>query len=247
MATAIPNPKTIAAPAYAAVGAADLLVQRVAARLEELPSEALVGLIKVQDEAGTRVSALRSMLDDRLSAARQLRSTDVQSIAREKSAAYLDAAKAVYDSLATRGEAKFDALRDEFGSDPRIVRLIAEVGVAADGVEAKVRPVVGSVESKVRPIVGNVESKVRPIVGGVVEGVLGTVKAPTTRSAVKESAATQAPASKPPAKKAPAKKAPVAKADADADNAASSTAPAKRAPAKRTAAGKAPAGDTSTE
>ncbi|MDQ1690479.1 MAG: Histone H1-like nucleoprotein [Pseudonocardiales bacterium] len=230
------NLSAVSSPALAAIGAADLVAETVTARIEALPADAITNLAKAQttskariakaqDEAVTRVAELRTRFDARVSAARDLRSADLQSKAKDVTEAYLATAKTLYGTLSGRGEAKLAELRKDLASDPRLTRLIGEVNGAADLVEARVRPVVGSVEAHVSP---------------VIDTVIGTVKSanPARRSAA------SAPAKKAPARKAPARKTPASQALTTNTGAAKSTArnvPAKKAPARKAPAKKAPA------
>ncbi|MDQ1736224.1 MAG: Histone H1-like nucleoprotein [Pseudonocardiales bacterium] len=225
------NLSAVSSPALAAIGAADLVAETVTARIEALPADAITNLAKAQttskariakaqEEAVTRVAELRTRFDARVSAARDLRSADLQSKAKDVTEAYLATAKTRYGTLSGRGEAKLAELRKDLASDPRLTRLIGEVNGAADLVEARVRPVVGSVEAHVSP---------------VIDTVIGTVK---SANPVRRSAASA------PAKKAPARKAPASQALTTNTGAAKSTArnaPAKKAPARKAPAKKAPA------
>jgi heparin binding hemagglutinin HbhA len=235
----------VSSPALAAIGAADLVAETVAARLEALPAEAITNLAKAQttskariakaqDEAVIRVAELRTRFDARVSAARDVRSADLQSKVKDVTGAYLAAAKTLYGTLSGRGGAKLAELRKDLADDPRLSRFIGEVNGAADLVDARVRPVVGSVEARVSPVVDTV---VGTVVGTVksVNPIRRTgdsapvKKAPARKAPAKKAAASEAPASKPTARKAPARKAPAKKA------------PARKAPAKKAPARKAPA------
>jgi hypothetical protein len=247
------SPAAVSAPAFAWIGAADLVAEAVAKRVESLPAEAAANLAKAQQTGKARltkaqsdavaaVAELRAKLDASLESAKDLRSADLQTKAadlqtkaadlqtkaKEAAAAYVAAVKNLYDTLSARGEAKLSELL-ELAKDPRLAKLLADVSEVADTVEAKVRPVVDTVEAKVRPVVDTVETKVSPAFGQLVDQVVDTVKSanPIHKSVAVKPVATKAPAKKA-AAKAPAKKA-AAKAPA-------TKAPAKKAPAaKKTA------------
>lgn len=235
-------------PAYAAVGAADLVAETLTQRLEALPAEVLSNLIKVSEagrarltqaqvEAVARVVELRARFDAGLASAKDLRSADLSATAKGVSEGYLALAKNLFDTLASRGEARVGELRNE----PRVTRLLDDVTEATGTVEARVRPIVNAVEARVRPVAGTVEARVSPVLEQVVDAVVPVVEqvlgAVRSASPINPVAAVRRPAAKPAARKAPAKKASAQKAPAK--KAAAKT-PAKKTPAKKTTA-KAPA------
>jgi heparin binding hemagglutinin HbhA len=229
-------------PAYAAIGAADLIAETVTKRLEELPNEVLANLNKAQqlnniklskvgDDALSRITELRTKVDGSVAAAKDsakdLRSVELSDgIAQAKGAAdgYLSLAKNLFDSLAARGEAKVAELR----KDPRLTKLLGDVSDAADSVEARVRPVVSGVEARVSPVVGTVVGTVKS--ANPTRRTTRVAKAPAKKAPAKKAAAAKAPAKKAPAKKVAAKRTP---AKAPASKAAAAKAPAKKAPVKR--------------
>ena len=235
-------------PAYVAVGAADLVAETLTQRLEALPADVLSNLIKVSEagrarltqaqvDAVARVVELRAKFDAGLASAKELRSADVSAKAKGVSEGYLALAKNLFDTLASRGEARVGELRNE----PRVNRLLGDVTEATGTVEARVRPIVNAVEARVRPVADTVEARVSPVleqvvdtVVPVVEQVLGAVR---SASPINPVAAVRRPAAKPAARKTPAKKASTQSAPAKK---AAAKAPAKKAPAKKAAA-KAPA------
>jgi heparin binding hemagglutinin HbhA len=181
-------------PAFAALGAADLVAETVTKRVEALPAEAAANVTKVQEtskaaiakaQADTlaKVAELRAKFDARVESAKGLRTFDVQSAAKGAAEGYVTTAKNLYGALVERGEAKAAELR----KDPRLAKLLGEVTGAAETVTAQVE--------------------------SVVENVVETVKSanPVARKpAAPKPAAAKAPAAK--ATKAPAKKAPAKKA-----------------------------------
>jgi len=185
-------------PAFAALGAADLVAETVTKRVEGLPAEAAANVTKVQEtskaaiakaQADTlaKVSELRAKFDARVESAKGLRTFDVQAAAKGAAEGYVTTAKNLYGALVERGEAKAAELR----KDPRLAKLLGEVTGAAETVTAQVENVVEN----------------------VVETVVETVKSanPAARKpAAPKPAAAKAPAAK--ATKAPAKKAPAKKA-----------------------------------
>lgn len=255
------RPTNVTEPAYAAVGAADLVAETLTKRLESLPADVLTNLTKLSEsgrarlnkaqvEAVKRVVELRARFDAGLASAKDLRSADLSAKAKGVSDGYLALAKSVFDTLASRGETRVDELRHE----PRVTRLIDDVNGATDSIEARVRPVVESVEARVRPVADTVEARLAPVleqvvetVTPVVEQVIGTVRSaspihPSTKAPAKKSTVKKAPAkasTATTAKTAPAKKAPAAKSTAK-------SAPATKATAAKSTAKKAPAKATTT-
>lgn len=141
-------------PAFAAVGAADLVAETVAKRVEALPAEAVASVSKVQEsskaaiakaqaDAIAKVAELRGKFDARVEAAKGLRSIDVQAKAKDAAEGYVTIVKSLYTSLTERGEAKVAELR----KDPRLVRLLGEFSDAAETVTEKVESVVETVKS----------------------------------------------------------------------------------------------------
>jgi hypothetical protein len=183
-------------PAFAALGAADLVAETVTKRVEALPAEAVANVSKVQEsskaaiakaqaDAIAKVAELRGKFDARVEAAKGLRSVDVQAKAKDAAEGYVAIAKSLYASLTERGEAKVAELR----KDPRLVKLLGEFSDAAETVTDKVESVVETVKSA-SPVGKSAASK------------------PTARKApAAKATATKAPAPKPAARKAPAKKA----------------------------------------
>jgi hypothetical protein len=118
-------------PAYAALGAADLVASAVSRRVEALPAEAA----RTQNDAIARLSELRDRLDTSLGSV-----SGLPVFARNATEAYLSTAKELYGKLTARGEAKAAELRN----DPRVGRLFGQVGEVAGSVQSTVSPVVKS-------------------------------------------------------------------------------------------------------
>jgi hypothetical protein len=208
---------SVSAPAYAAVGAADLVAETVSKRVESLPTDAASNLAKVQETSKARVSKasegalakvvdLRERFDARVESAKSLRNVDVQAAAKGVSENYLESAKSVYSTLTARGHAKVD----ELIKSPRLGKLRGDFTGAASTVQAAVAPVVGEVSTRIAPVVGEVSTRIAPVVNEVtsrVGGRPGAKKASATKAASKKAPAPKAPATKAAAKKAPAKKA----------------------------------------
>jgi hypothetical protein len=118
-------------PAYAALGAADLVASAVSRRVEALPAEAA----RTQNDAIARLSELRDRLDASLESV-----SGLPVFARNATEAYLSTAKELYGKLTARGEAKAAELRN----DPRVGRLLGQAGEVAGSVQSTVSPVVKS-------------------------------------------------------------------------------------------------------
>jgi len=144
-------------PAYAALGAADLVAATVTKRVEDLPVDAVQGVSKAQqtgqalieraqNEALTRVTELRERLEAGREtvtmlpgAARSVGETYLVS-AKSTGEAYLTAAKGVLESLTDRGEAKAAELREDprlvkLRKDPRVAKLFGQLGDVAESVQ----------------------------------------------------------------------------------------------------------------
>ncbi|MDQ2837413.1 MAG: hypothetical protein M3Y42_13230 [Actinomycetota bacterium] len=198
-------------PAYAALGAADLVAATVTKRVESLPAEAVGNVSKAQqtsrtlitrtqDDALARFTDLRDRLDAGLGAVSAL-----PVIAKNTTEAYFSTAKDLYGKLTARGEAKASELR----KDPRVGKLLGQVNETVGTVQGAVSPVVKSAFDTVQ--------SVNPIDAKPVR------KAPTARTA--------------PRKSTPAKRVAAAKSTAT-KSAPAKSAPTKRAAAAKSAAGK---------
>lgn len=180
-------------PAYAALGAADLVAAAVSRRVESLPTDAVSNVGRVQQTG--RVLLVRTQ-NDALARLTELRGSigALPTVARSTTEAYLSTAKDLYGTLTARGEAKAAELR----KDPRVSRLLGQASELADSVTG---------------VAGSVQSTVSPVVKSAFDAVDATpVRKTTTRKApASKTAATKAPARKTTARKAPASKATASK------------------------------------
>lgn len=188
-------------PAYAALGAADLVASTVTQRVEALPTDAVqsVGkaqqtsrtlLARSQDDAIAKLAELRARLDVGLGSVIAL-----PIVAKNTTEAYLDTAKELYGKLTARGEAK----ASELLKDPRVSKLLGQVGEAADTVQGTVTPVVKSAFDAVQSV-SPMEARSARKAPAVRKPAAKKV-APVKRTA----AATKRAAAKAPAKSAAAK------------------------------------------
>jgi hypothetical protein len=185
-------------PAYAALGAADLVATAVTRRVESLPTDAVsnvgrvqqtgrVLMVRTQNDALARLTELRGRLDSGIETIGAL-----PTVARSTTDAYLSTAKDLYGKLTARGEAKAAELR----KDPRVSRLLGQASEVAESVQG----VAGSVQSTVSPVVKSAFDAVEPT--------------PARKAATRKPAVRKASAAKPAAAKATAAKATAAKAPA---------------------------------
>jgi hypothetical protein len=215
-------------PAYAALGAADLVASTVTKRVEALPTGAAqsVGkaqqtsrtlLTRSQDDASAKLTELRARLDVGLGTVIAL-----PIVAKNTTEAYLSTAKDLYGKLTARGEAK----AGELLKDSRVSKLLGQVSEAADTVQGTVSPVVKSAFDAVQSV-SPVEAK--PVRKAPAARKPAAKKAaPVKRAAVKATpakrTATKSTAAKSTARKSTATKSTAAKSTARKSAAAKSTA-----------------------
>jgi hypothetical protein len=228
-------------PAYAALGAADLVANAVTRRVESLPTDAVsnvgrvqqtgrVLMVRTQNDALARLTELRGRLDSGLSSIGAL-----PTVARSTTEAYLSTAKDLYGKLTARGEAKAAELR----KDPRVSRLLGQAGEVAESVQG----VAGSVQSTVSPVVKSAFDAVESTPARrTTTRRITTRKAPVSNASTAKPTAAKATAATAPARKTTAK-ATAAKAPARKTTAAKAT--AAKAPARKTTARKSTARKTS--
>ncbi len=136
-------------PAYAALGAADLVAATVTKRVESLPADALENVSKAQqtsrtllgrtqDEALARITELRNRIDAGLGSVAAL-----PVVAKSATEAYRSRAKDLYGQLTARGEAKATELR----KDRRVTKLIGQVNEAAGTVSPAAKSAFDVVQS----------------------------------------------------------------------------------------------------
>ena len=188
-----PTVDDLKAPLLAAVGAADLALERVneiVAALRERAEEARTDANTRVEESRARLTKLQEDLPANIGELRERISTDELRRAAE---GYADAATSTYNKLVERGEAALERLRSQPG-----------FGEAAERVESYTDQAVELTQDAL----GNVASQTRAVGERAAKlvGVELPKKAQKAATPVKK-AAKKAPAKKAPAKKAPAKKA----------------------------------------
>ncbi|PQE01589.1 hypothetical protein MPNTM1_00585 [Mycolicibacterium parafortuitum] len=199
------------APLLAAVGAADLALERVneiVATLRERAGEARTDAESRVEESRARVAKLQEDLPSQFGDLRDKLTSDEL---RKFAEGYAEAAQTTYTKLIERGEAALERLRNQ----PALEEAASRVEEYTDQAVELTQEALGNVASQTRAV----GERAAKLVG---------VELP--KKAEEAAAPVKAAAEKAPAKKAPAKKAAPAKASA--------TVPAKKAPAKKAPAKK---------
>jgi len=193
-----PTVDDLKAPLLAAVGAADLALERVneiVAALRERAGEARSDAETRVEESRARLTKLQEDLPEQL---RDLRDRFTAEELRSAAEGYVEAATSRYNELVERGEAALERLRSQSGLD--------DVSERAEGY-------VDQAVELTQEALGNVASQTRAV-GERAAKLVGIELPKKTDAAAKKAqkaVAKKAPAKKAPAKKAPAKKAPAKK------------------------------------
>jgi heparin binding hemagglutinin HbhA len=192
-----PTVDDLKAPLLAAVGAADLALERVneiVATLLERAGEARTDAETRVEESRARLTRLQEDLPTQFGDLRdRLSSEELRKFAET----YAETAQSTYNKLVERGEVAIEKLR----SQPALEEAAGRVQTRTDQAVELTQEALGNVASQTRAV-GERAAKL--------VGVELPKKAQKTAAPVK-SAAKKAPAKKAPAKKAPAKKAPAKK------------------------------------
>ena len=192
-----PTADDLKTPLLAAVGAADLALERVneiVAALRERAGEARTDAETRVEETRARVTKLQEELPSQFGDLRERLNSDEL---RKFAETYADAAQTSYNKLVERGEAALERLR----SQPALEEAAGRVERYSDQAVELTQEALGNVATQTRAV-GERAAKL--------VGVELPKKAAKTAAPVKK-AAKKAPAKKAPAKKAPAKKAPAKK------------------------------------
>jgi len=212
-----PTVDDLRAPLLAAVGAADLALERVneiVATLRERAGEARSDAEARVEESRARLTKLQEDLPTQFGDLRERLNSDEL---RKFAETYADAAQTTYNNLVERGEAALERIRNT----PALEEGRGRVERYSDQAVELTQEALGNVATQTRAV-GERAAKL--------VGVELPKKAEKAAAPVKKAAA-KAPVKTAPAKKAPAKKAPAKKATAK-------KAPAKKAPAKKGSAKK---------
>jgi heparin binding hemagglutinin HbhA len=187
------TPDDLKAPLLAAVGAADLALERVneiVATLRERAGEARTDAESRVEGTRARVTKLQEDLPTQFGDLRDRLSSDEL---RKFAETYAEAAQTSYNKLVERGEAAIERLR----SQPALEGAAGRVEALSDQAVELTQEALGNVATQTRAV-GERAAKL--------VGVELPKKAQKSAAPVKK-AAKKAPAKKVPAKKAPAKKA----------------------------------------
>ena len=192
-----PTVDDLKAPLLAAVGAADLALERV----NEIVATLLERAGEARTDAETRVEESRARLtklqEDLPSQFGDLRDRLSSEELRKFAETYAETAQSTYNKLVERGEVAIEKLR----SQPALEEAAGRVQTRTDQAVELTQEALGNVASQTRAV-GERAAKL--------VGVELPKKAQKSAAPVKK-AAKKAPAKKAPAKKAPAKKAPAKK------------------------------------
>ena len=184
-----PNVDDLKAPLLAAVGAADLALERVneiVATLRERAGEARTDTQARVEESRARLTKLQEDLPTQFGELRErLTSEELRKVAES----YAEAAQTRYNTLVERGEAALERLRNT----PALEEGRERVERYSDQAVELTQEALGNVASQTRAV----GERAAKLVG---------VELPAKKAPAKKTAA-KAPAKKAPAKKAPAKKA----------------------------------------
>jgi heparin binding hemagglutinin HbhA len=188
-----PTVDDLKAPLLAAVGAADLALERVneiVATLRERAGEARTDTQARVEESRARLTKLQEDLPTQFGELRdRLTSDELRRVAES----YAEAAQTRYNSLVERGEAALERLR----SQPAIEEAAGRVERYSDQAVELTQDALGNVASQTRAV----GERAAKLVGVELPKKAQKAAAPAKKAAAK------APAKKTPAKNAPAKKA----------------------------------------
>ena len=187
-----PTVDDLKAPLLAAVGAADLALERVneiVATLRDRAGEARTDAETRVEESRARLTKLQEELPTQFGDLRdRLSSEEVRKFAET----YADAAQSTYNKLVERGEAALERLR----SQPAIEEAAGRVETYTDQAVELTQEALGNVATQTRAV----GERAAKLVGVELPKKAQKAAAPAKKAAKK------APAKKAPAKKAPAKK-----------------------------------------
>jgi heparin binding hemagglutinin HbhA len=192
-----PTVDDLKAPLLAAVGAADLALERVneiVATLRERAGDARTDSRKSVEETRARVTRLQEDLPTQFGELRERLSSEEL---RKFAETYADAAQTTYTKLIERGEAALERLRTQ----PGLADAAGRVEGYTDQAVELTQEALGNVAAQTRAV----GERAAKLVGVELPNKAEKGAAPVKTAAKKAPA--KAPAKKTPAKKAPAKKA----------------------------------------
>jgi heparin binding hemagglutinin HbhA len=185
-----PTVDDLKAPLLAAVGAADLALERVneiVATLRERAGEARTDAETRVEESRARLTKLQEDLPNQFGDLRERLNSDEL---RKFAETYADAAQSSYNKLVERGEAALERIRNT----PALEEGRERVEQFSDQAVELTQEALGNVAAQTRAV----GERAAKLVG---------VELPAKKAPAKKAPAKKAPAKKAPAKKAPAKKA----------------------------------------
>lgn len=196
-----PTADDLKAPLLAAVGAADLALERVneiVAALRERAEDARTDAETRVEETRARVTKLQEELPTQFGDLREKLNSDEL---RKFAETYAEAAQTSYNKLIERGEAALERLRTQ----PALEEAAGRVERYSDQAVELTQEALGNVATQTRAV----GERAAKLVGVELPKKAQKAAAPAKSAAKKVPA--KAPAKKAPAKKAPAKKAPAKK------------------------------------
>jgi heparin binding hemagglutinin HbhA len=198
------------APLLAAVGAADLALERVneiVATLRERAGEARTDAESRVEESRARIKGLQDELPSQFGDLREKLTSDEL---RKFAEGYAEAAQTTYTKLIERGEAAIERLR----SQPALEEAASRVEEYTDQAVELTQEALGNVASQTRAVGERAAKLVGVELPKKTESAAAPVKKAAKKAPAKKAATPATPAkaaAAAPAKKAPAKKAPAKK------------------------------------
>ncbi|MGB3232003.1 MAG: heparin-binding hemagglutinin [Mycobacterium sp.] len=190
------------APLLAAVGAADLALERVneiVATLRERAGDARTDAEARAEASRARINKLQEELPTQIDDIRgRLTSEELRRFAE----GYAEAAQTTYNKLIERGEAALERLR----SQPALEDAASRVEGYTDQAVELTQEALGNVASQTRAVGERAAKLVGVELPKKTESAAEPVKKAANKAPAKEAPAKKTPAKKAPAKKAPAKK-----------------------------------------
>ncbi|MDQ2638768.1 MAG: heparin-binding hemagglutinin [Actinomycetota bacterium] len=207
------------APLLAAVGAADLALERVNEIVATLRERAGDARSDAETRVGESRARIKGLQDELPSQFGDLRERLTSEELRKFAEGYAEAAQTTYTKLIERGEAALERLR----SQPALEEAASRVEEYTDQAVELTQEALGNVASQTRAV----GERAAKLVGVELPKKTESAAAPVKQAAKK------APAKKAPAKKVSSSPAPAKKATPATASAPAKKAPAKKAPAKK--------------
>ncbi len=197
-----PTVDDLRAPLLAAVGAADLALERVneiVATLRERAGEARTDANSRVEESRARINQLQEDLPNQFG---ELRERLTSEELRRAAEGYAEAAQTTYGKLVERGAAALERLRSQRAFEDAADRVETYTDQAVE----LTQEALGNVAAQTRAVGERAAKLVGVELPGRAEEAAEPVKKTAQKAPAKKAPAKKAPAKKAPAKKAPAKK-----------------------------------------